>query len=134
MGLIVVFFLTYIAMASYIALSLPSFLSLIPFFIGIILIPLQALLFDWFDTKGRSLSLNENEVIYRNRPNMLYSDTDEVEVYSLNDKTETKVYFLNLSCLQCIKIEFIHNKKLYISGFFINPEDFKKIKEHLRIL
>ena len=96
-----------------------------------ILIPLQALFFDWFQARGKSLSFDGDAIVYKYSPNTLYSDTDEVEKYSFNNIKKIKVSFENLSCFQGIKIEFKDNKKLYLLGFFIRREDFKKIKEYL---
>lgn len=132
-GLIFVSLIVYIAIAFYFTLPIPSFFVLIPLIIGIILIPLQALFFDWFQTSGKSLSINADDIIYKYRPNTLYEDTDEVKQYSLHNIKKIKISFENLSCFQCIKIEFKDNKKFHILGFFIRSEDFKKIKERLTL-
>jgi hypothetical protein len=130
-GIVFVLLMAYIAIAFYFKLPIPSFFLLIPLIIGVMLIPLQALFFDWFQTRGKSLSLDGDDIIYKYKPNTLYSDTDEVERYSLNNIKKIKVSFENLSCFQGIKIEFKDNKKLYLLGFFIRPEELKKIKEYL---
>ncbi len=130
-GIVLMVLMSYIAIAFYLILPIPSFFLLIPLIIGMILIPLQALFFDWFQAKGKSLSFDGDAIVYKYSPNTLYSDTDEVEKYSFNNIKKIKVTFENFSCFQGIKIEFKDNKKLYLLGFFIRREDFKKIKEYL---
>ena len=128
--LVLIFFLllaSYSLIALYTGLIMPSFFILIPLVLGALFIPIQALLFDWFQANGKSLEIIDNKIVYKYSPSPLFSDTDEIEIYNMNNIENIKINFQGYTCLQSIKINFKDKKNLYIMGFYIKNTDFKDI-------
>ncbi len=135
--LVVVFLLflvVYTLIALYTGLKLPSFLILIPLVLGVLLIPIQALLFDWFQATGKSIEIKDTAIVYRYSPNSLFPDTDEVKEYNMHSIKNVKVIFRGITCLQTIRIDFKNNQKLFIMGFYIRDTDFRNILDAISTL
>jgi hypothetical protein len=71
--------------------------------IGVILVPLQALFFDWFQANGKYLEIKDNKIIYTYSPNLLYQGTNEVEIFELDDIKEIRVFFKKSTVLEQLK-------------------------------
>jgi hypothetical protein len=113
---------------SYMALPIPGFSILVPLVLGILLIPLQALLFDWFQANTKSLEINNEKLLYRYSPNVLYTDEDETQIYDLKDLRSIEIRFEGLACLQTMILKFTNGKKLTLMGFYLDAKDFSLIK------
>ena len=112
-------------------LPFPGWSVWVPLGIGVILVPLQALFFDWFQANGKYLEIKDNKIIYTYSPNSLYRDTNEVEIFELDDIKKMKVFFRKFNCLRTIEIIFKNGKKLYVMGFYIKKNDFETILDRL---
>ena len=132
--LVLLFFLLlalYSLIALYTGLPIPSFFILIPLVLGALFIPIQALLFDWFQANGKSLEITNDKIVYKYSPNPLFSDTDEIQIYDMDNLENMKVIFQGYTCLQSVKITFKDKKSLYIMGFYIKNTDFKNTVDYL---
>jgi hypothetical protein len=118
--------------ARYGALPVPSVPTLIPLVLAVMLIPLQALLLDWFNANTKSLKIENNKIIYTYSPNSLYSDLDEIEVYDADNIDNIKIRFEGFGCLQSVKVRFKDKKILEIMGFYMKDNDFRDIVSYLK--
>ena len=107
-----------------------NFFILVPVLLGLILLPIQALLFDLFRANKRYLIVDELELQVVDETDKFF-DAVTTKTYKLSGLEKFSNRCIVFGCLEYIALKFDNGEVLYLLSFYFRQDDFAWVKEFL---
>ena len=107
-----------------------DFFIVIPLFLAVLLLPLQALFFDIFNARNRYFLFYDNEFVQINETNKIFDDIEKSK-FLYNDIANIKFRFKGMKCLETLVLSFHNQKTLNLMSFYFSSDDYLWMKEFL---